>query len=147
MLRNFPDTLSNCASIPGSCMKNCGTWPSCSALTNFPLHLRTNNVGCFCCPDTLRLVNGWLLSVILMSYSRCLFRDWSTSHERNKGVWLQHKHIQRNGSSSHLALMQLTCKLNSSIVRFCQNWTFSNQIFWRQTIILFASFLFPLNWR
>ena len=36
---------------------------------------------------------------------------------------------------SHLSC-NYPCSLRSLLFGFCQNWTFSNQIFWRQTIIL-----------
>ena len=139
------ETLWNSAWIPRSCMKNCGTWLTCLltyfylVLTNFPLHLLANKSSCFLLTKILHKQ----YMIFRNHYKRLQDVDWSVMKQRS----LRMKNTKRSKfpkmcwkSITHLLCNYLGVLSSSSVclpfVRFRQNWAFSNQIFWRQTIIL-----------
>ena len=109
-------------------------------LTNFPLHLLTNKSSCFLLTKILHKQ----YMIFRNHYKGLQDVDWSVMKQRS----LRMKNTKKRSkfpkmcwkSITHLLCNYLGVLSSSSVclpfVRFRQNWAFSNQIFWRQTIIL-----------
>ena len=86
--------------------------------------------------------NTWFSEIIIKGYKMLTEASWGKDHLpwKTQKVWIPakiklevyHTTFPMQLSRSHI---QQFC-VYLPFVRFCQNWAFSNQIFWRQTIIL-----------